>query len=947
MLIKLIPDSPNPAVLFALTFANAPFAYSPDSPHASVPDEVSAENSLFMSPGWANQLNALAIDDLDAPTALHALDRAAGIPTLIQEVTLDVPSNTVRCLFIDGAVEEWMWPINPQIPVPVDKCSRLQHGMAPLRCYFEMLQSIVRDVNQSAMEEERERQRELYLVQQQQEQQHRRSLEASVPLPRPPLKSHKKQRSFFMNFVASIVNLTPVSSSHSNSRIPPPLSLIMSPSSPKLSPITVSLPLSPTPPPTPTLIKSPFPPLWSPPNSPMRQTLRQLEPPASASRMLRWRARSSLVDIFRRFVLPEIIIRSPYGSYRNYHAININYCGSDGIGKVGAGYYLWTIESVLRRAGHRMDELTRMAVVTRPTMERERDRRIKTKIFPRFSVPRRKLNQAQGSIQSVAGSIHARRSAEEDKVQWERERREAEYFASTTQSVQSPHLFSDEEEDPTEIGKDSRQRLFSQRRDSDIIINEDEDADSIETDTDGSSVHTPSSGHETSVFLPSSRIPGNPTKPPPPPRHTRGTPRIVQPTPVRPRLPTATLISECPPPGSLPPTEMAEYKTLARLTGKLQHLLIGARSRAAQAESETRQREALLEVRSRRRAWLNRALGSCAPTTGVKDQLYDGNVPYGYIATCIMSTPYSSSPLARSVQTSEDWEYCPDAYVEEDDDFILQGRVRFTVSDDADHVGIGHQLRRVIPGWGAKARGEPRLFPVTEEEEDEPVLNIVSGSDRRSDDVLIGMGMGDDDDLRELELGLAGFGLDLEGGEMVWMENESGEHNAAGGVRIALEPERPRIRARTSSMYEQKSPFGRLQNQQPLVDRTGLQFDQKMASSDVTSGPPGLTASSLLCQPLTTDRPDDGGKNSKAHAAVFTPPASSGPLEKPLICESFIGEIKDSGEFTLSMDLPPPRRARSPPSVFGNVPSVPPLSILSPSPQNGSQVQLSAVPDAR
>ena len=200
MLIKLIPNSPNPAVLFALTFANAPFAYSPDRPHASIPDDVSAENSLFMSPGWANQLNALAIDDLDAPTALHALDRAAGVPTLIQEVTLDVPSNTVRCLFIDGSIEEWMWPTNAQTSVPVGKRPRLQCGAATLRCYLEMLQGVVRDVTQSAVEEERERQRELYLVQQ--DQQSRRSSEASTPVPKPTLKSHKKQRSFFMNIVA-------------------------------------------------------------------------------------------------------------------------------------------------------------------------------------------------------------------------------------------------------------------------------------------------------------------------------------------------------------------------------------------------------------------------------------------------------------------------------------------------------------------------------------------------------------------------------------------------------------------------------------------------------------------------------------------------------------------------------------------------------------------------
>jgi hypothetical protein len=201
MLIKLIPGSPNPAVLFALTFANAPFAYSCDKPLPSVPDDISLETALYMSLGWANQLNALAIDDLDPPTALHALDRAAGIPTLLQEVTLDVPSNIVRCLFVDGSVEEWMWPANPQTPVPVEKKPRLPSNPVFVQNYFEELQGIIRDVSQSAEEEDRERQRDSYLLQQQQQEQ-QRSSGASTPDPRPPVKTHKRQRSFFMNIVA-------------------------------------------------------------------------------------------------------------------------------------------------------------------------------------------------------------------------------------------------------------------------------------------------------------------------------------------------------------------------------------------------------------------------------------------------------------------------------------------------------------------------------------------------------------------------------------------------------------------------------------------------------------------------------------------------------------------------------------------------------------------------
>jgi hypothetical protein len=635
----------------------------------------------------------------------------------------------------------------------------------------------------------------------------------------------------------------------------------------------------------------------------MRQTLREIKTPSNTPRALRWRARSVLVDAFRRFVLPEIISRSTYGSYRNYHAINVDLCGSDGTGRVGAGYYVWTIESVLRRAGERMDNLARMAATAGAEVGRERDRRARSNFFPRFSVPRRKTS---GSNHLV---ISTRRSAEEDRAQQERDRREAEYFASTTQSVQSPHLFSDEEEDTTDLG---RPKSSSQR------TNGGEDTDSIETDTDGSSVHTPSSGHDTFVFLPPPSKPGNQNMPPlVPPKSTRGAVRVVSPTPVQAEPPSATLIPECPLPGSLPPTEMAEYKSLSRLTGKLQYLLIGARARATQAESEAKQREVVLEVRSRRRAWLNRSLRSVPPLTDA-----NGNTCYGYIATCTMSAPYMSSALAKSMWTAEDWEYAPDVCV---DEVIFQERTRPCASDDAEQVGFGYQLRRMGSERRAK-RGEPKLFPVTEEEEEDFIP--VQGDE----EALMGKRMREEDGLRELELGVAGLGLDLEAGEMAWIEDEGGGCKTNPGVlKTGIELDRPKVRKRTNSMYEQKSPFGRSQNQ-PFS-----QTEQKMTLYD-SSQRPGLTTSSLLFQPLKTSAPKDSQKLKPQ--IVFVP-----PVDKTMICESFVGEIKDSGEFTLSMDLPPPRVARNPPSVYGHLPTS--LPIQSPSSQSPKQLQFAIVPDAR
>ncbi|KAF8624662.1 hypothetical protein AX17_006993 [Amanita inopinata Kibby_2008] len=965
MLIKLIPEPPHPAVLFALTFPNTPFAYPPDRPYSSVQAETVLGTPIALTQGWVNQLTAIALDDLDAPVALHALDRAAGVATLLQEVTFDIPSCTVRCSFIDGSVEEWIWPIGAKT-VPTAKRPRSLSGASLMRRYIDMLDGVVKDVNQSTVEEEREKQEELFALQQQQLEQQRRRSESSVPPPAPhrqASKTHKKQRSFFMNFVASIVNLSPASSVHSHPRLPPPLSpLTSSPS--KRTPWTVPLPLTPTTPQTPAHVTSPFPLLWTPNHTP-RQILRPVEPAISASRALRWRARSTLVDTFRRFVLPEIVVRSSFGTYRNYHAINVNICG-EGAGKVGAGYYMWVIESVLRRAGERIDELASMAAAAgSELMDRDRDRRTRAKIFPRFSVPRRKIGGTQELIhQASMGQLcHA---TDEDTAERERERREAEYFASTTQSVQPPPLFSDEE-DSTEDAKDARS---VSRSDHNAILVEDEDCDTIESDTDGSSVHTPSSGHDSFTFPPSpAKLVKSLTIAPSPvsPRRPSSLPRVVSPLPT-PRKPSLSfLTTECLSPGSLPPVEMAEYKSLSRLTGKLQHLLISARARAAQAESEAKQRELLLEMRSRRRAWLNRSLGSNTADKASGGKSDGGCTTYGYLSSCVMATPYKSSPLARWVWTSEDWEYVPPGYDEEyDDDIILQERMRFNAGDeDGEQVGFGYRLKRMSAGRGGKMRGETTLFPVSEEEEDcERVMD--SRHAQGDEEALMGMGIGEEglnEDLRELELGLAGFGLDLEGGDMAWAEDEEmglprGEYrltsNAAGGpgVKVAFDIERPRVRVRTNSMYEHSASFGRHQIQQSLNLKGSSDDDEKTSSFDSCSesSPPGLAASSLLCQPLTTNNSGDvDGGNLFKPQAVFTPPTSI-QVDASIIPDFITTADGAVGmdEFTLSMDLPLPLRVRSPPPmVRPGILGSDAKALTLPLSQNGRLVQLETVPDAR
>ncbi|KAJ7724207.1 hypothetical protein B0H16DRAFT_325529 [Mycena metata] len=119
MLIKLTPPpspAPTPTILFALAF--------PDLP-----------GNLPVPPAWAAQLARLVADDLEAPPALHALDRAAALPALLAEVQFDLSQGRVTCAFLDGATEEWSF---------ADECR-------------EMLSKVICDVEQSGRAEERAR----------------------------------------------------------------------------------------------------------------------------------------------------------------------------------------------------------------------------------------------------------------------------------------------------------------------------------------------------------------------------------------------------------------------------------------------------------------------------------------------------------------------------------------------------------------------------------------------------------------------------------------------------------------------------------------------------------------------------------------------------------------------------------------------------------------------
>ena len=120
---------------------------------------------------------------MPGPAGVHALDKAAGLTSIIEEVTFDMSTLRVSCSFLDGSRQEW--------PLMDTEC-------------MYALESVVFDVSEAATETERER----------------RESEARMrppsPLPPPPplvassaprVIKHKRQRSILMSLVAYVQNL--------------------------------------------------------------------------------------------------------------------------------------------------------------------------------------------------------------------------------------------------------------------------------------------------------------------------------------------------------------------------------------------------------------------------------------------------------------------------------------------------------------------------------------------------------------------------------------------------------------------------------------------------------------------------------------------------------------------------------------------------------------------
>jgi hypothetical protein len=309
---------------------------------------------------------------------------------------------------------------------------------------------------------------------------------------------------------------------------------------------------------------------------------------------------------------------------------------------------------------------------------------------------------------------------------------DAECFFATTMVV--PSSFSDDEED--------------------------------ETDTDGSSLHTPASSQFDN---------GHPVESAAERRHSK------QLDMMRHRL--------C-------PEDYAEYTRYSDQRKRLHVLLIQANAQVRAIEEEQTHREAVLEIRSRRRAWTNKAL------TGASSNQFG------------LGMPFKSSRLAQASWSSDDYEYeLPTVNWERHNVRIEQE------SEEQDELH-GFSPRR------KKVSSSSRLFPVSEEVEGEDEFQLDKALDER-------------DVLQELDLEM-GFGVSL------GFRRIDDDYDPEAGIPVSFEIERPvlRPRIRTSSMYRQR-----------LAVR-----DTAEISVVPLPRPHLLTSSSILCQPMAPIKDDLSGK---------------------------------------------------------------------------------------
>ncbi|KJA23820.1 hypothetical protein HYPSUDRAFT_200966 [Hypholoma sublateritium FD-334 SS-4] len=460
-------------------------------------------------------------------------------------------------------------------------------GQKNEQALMETVGSIVNDVKESTLEDERVmRQREL-------ERQRARSVSV-MSAPAPPTKSarsgkHKKQRSLFMHIVSSIgsiINLTTPASP--NPALP--FHYRSNPSGYRTSISSIpSPPFSPSGPPIPTPGSSP------------------------RTRALRRAARSALVDAYRRFVLGELVRRFYAGpdaalTVRDGEEYTCMYGLENHHQRERGGFCVWILHSMRRRALNRMEQLLEEAGPP-PSPQRFS--------ATTMDVP---LSFSDEEEDELMPDSPVSQDSSERACQ-------TPYPETNAMDVDADDASSASLQGPTN-DHPPRPSLLPRRASSSASVSTDDSSESGSTMRSSSSMSCASTAPSSVESEPEVKEDNSPAP------SMKELPIILH----RPRYnspaggPTIDHMS---------PGARHEYRQLAALRTRLSQLAQFAASQSRVAADEVRSRLEVLAVRSRRRAWLNKALKGPLGKAG-------GSTALG------LATPFRSSPLARYVLTADD-----------------------------------------------------------------------------------------------------------------------------------------------------------------------------------------------------------------------------------------------------------------------------------------------------
>ncbi len=331
MLIRLCGPETSPNILFTLTYPDIQFSDKRPCPAS-----------------WIMQVNMVrAFEDegfiLETPREIHALDKAAWQSAIISEVIFDIPRRQVKCTFLDKSSVEWALPA----------------GSVGDAC-IAALKGVIADV-QAASDE----------LQRAEPSFQPGPSSSPQPLPRAPASSvssrHKRQRSsLFSSIVAAVkgalsdngnrgptlpTSSAPKISSRASQHSRTSSTFSRTQRSPPASPVVAAAipPVAPAPPPVPVgpgfqLQVRPRQDIPLPPHSRYK----------SLSDRLKYRARSSLVDIVRRYVYPALSLT---GSPSFAEVQTAPEWIAQTYGFPPGQYPAWALKSMLRKTEERMREM--------------------------------------------------------------------------------------------------------------------------------------------------------------------------------------------------------------------------------------------------------------------------------------------------------------------------------------------------------------------------------------------------------------------------------------------------------------------------------------------------------------------------------------------------------------------------------------------------------------